>query len=72
MLDTAFQIPRPRSRPVHPAPDELHRFMRGALPGPEVRAVVRHLLTGCAECLQVTRRLWSLADRAPLDPENPE
>ncbi|HEV2855131.1 MAG TPA: hypothetical protein VHC97_20220 [Thermoanaerobaculia bacterium] len=46
--------------------------MRGALPGPEVRAVVRHLLTGCAECLQVTRRLWSLADRAPLDPENPE
>lgn len=34
-----------------------------ALPGPEVSAVVRHLLKGCPECAQVTRRLWCLGER---------
>ena len=51
----------------HPHPKQLERFLRGELSRPEVARVVRHLLTGCPACLQVTRRLWDLGDRAPLD-----
>ena len=40
----------------------MERFMGAALPRAEMRAVVRHLLTGCRECIQVTRRLWQLGD----------
>lgn len=48
----------------HPNRDQLERFMRaGGLPKPEVRAVVRHLLTGCPRCIAVTRRLWSFGER---------
>jgi hypothetical protein len=56
----------------HPATDELERFMRRELPGPVNAWVVRHLLTGCPSCLQATRRLWALADGAPLDAEGRE
>lgn len=54
-------------RQNHPHPEQLERFLRGELSRPEVAQVVRHLLTGCPSCLQVTRRLWDLGDRAPLD-----
>ena len=50
--------------PAHPPAEDLVRFMRGALRRPEVRGLVRHLLTGCPQCLEVTRRLWDLGERS--------
>lgn len=35
----------------------------GGLPGEEVRAIVRHLLTGCLQCIAITRRLWGLGEQ---------
>lgn len=55
------------ARQSHPAREQLERWMRGELPRSEAAGVVRHLLTGCPACFQVTRRLWSLGDRVPLD-----
>jgi hypothetical protein len=52
-------------RHSHPHPTQLERFMRGQLPELVVRYIVRHLLTGCPSCLEVTRRLWVLADGDP-------
>lgn len=49
----------------HPDVKLLERFMRNELQGQERRAVVRHLLTGCPECVAVTRRLWSFGE-SPL------
>jgi len=46
----------------HPRPDALLRFMRGESPRAEACAVVRHLLTRCPQCLQVTRQLWRFGD----------
>jgi hypothetical protein len=43
-------------------PDALAGLFRGELPRDEAREIVRHLLTGCPGCLQVTRRLWSLGE----------
>jgi len=37
--------------------------MRGELPREEARVVVRHLLTGCPQCLAVTRRAWARGDQ---------
>jgi hypothetical protein len=54
-------------RQNHPGREQLERWMRGELPRPEVAEVVRHLLAGCPACFQVTRRLWDLGNRAPLD-----
>jgi hypothetical protein len=48
----------------HPAAVDLERFMRGELGRAEVRELVRHMLTGCPQCLVVTRRLWSLGQRS--------
>jgi len=42
----------------HPNADNLARFMLGDLPREEARDVVRHLLSGCAECRQVTGAWW--------------
>lgn len=53
-----------RAGRTHPGEQELERFMRGELPRRELHAVVRHLLTGCPQCVQVTRRLWEFGDRA--------
>lgn len=39
--------------------------MRGELPRDEALAVVRHLLTGCPQCVVVTQRLWSFGKRRP-------
>jgi hypothetical protein len=49
----------------HPSRNDLERFVRGDLPREEESGIVRHLLTGCADCVQVTRRLWSLAEWPP-------
>src|SRR3954469_25371445 len=49
----------------HPDPQLLERFMRNEAGPPERRVVVLHLLTGCAQCVAVTRRLWSLGEVPP-------
>jgi hypothetical protein len=54
-------------RQSHPAREQLERWMRGELSRSEGAGIVRHLLAGCPACLQVTRRLWDLGDRVPLD-----
>jgi hypothetical protein len=46
----------------HPAPAELHRFLRGEASREEAKAIVRHLLAGCPECVVVTRPVWQLAE----------
>lgn len=50
--------------PSHPAAADLARFIHGELKRPEARAIVRHMLTGCPQCVAVTRRLWSLGQRS--------
>ena len=42
----------------HPELTRLRSFLRGELSRSEIRVVVRHLLTGCAQCRQVTGSLW--------------
>jgi hypothetical protein len=51
-------------RHVRPEPstEELEGLFRGELPRDQTREIVRHLLTGCPGCLQVTRRLWNLGE----------
>jgi hypothetical protein len=49
---------------VHPEPAELQRFMRGESALAESCAVVRHLMTGCPQCLQVTCSIWRLGEEA--------
>ena len=46
----------------HPQPSKLESFMRSELPSSEAAGIVRHLLTGCPNCTQVTRRLWRLGE----------
>ena len=48
----------------HPAPAQLCSFVRGELSREENRALVRHLLTGCPQCRQVTARFWTLVKRS--------
>jgi hypothetical protein len=52
--------------PAHPEAFQVERFLRGELTQPEVRAVVRHLLTRCPRCLEIAGRLWSLGDPVPF------
>jgi hypothetical protein len=52
-------------RDRHPEPAELERFMRGVLPRDRARAVVRHMLTNCRKCIEITHRWWRLGGRAP-------
>ena len=52
-------------RPIHPHTEQLERFMRGELLLPEGLPIVRHMLSGCAECLKVTRPLWELMEQKP-------
>jgi len=54
--------------PEHPDPDLVERFMRSELAGDDRRRIVRHLLTGCPRCVEITRRLWSLGDSPPASP----
>lgn len=37
--------------------------MRGELSPAEVLAVVRHMISGCTECLKVTRPIWELMEK---------
>ena len=55
-----IEIEPPAVSPWHPHPRQLERFMTGKLSKPEAAAIVRHLLKGCPQCVQVTRRLWNL------------
>ena len=48
---------------AHPDPADLELFMRGELGKTERRAIVRHLLTGCPECVLVTRNYWRRGDQ---------
>ena len=50
------------SQREHPRPDVLLSFLRGEASLAERRAVVRHLLAGCQECVAVTRPVWELAE----------
>jgi hypothetical protein len=68
-FDTAAGQPLPAPLPMrgsHPETDQVERFLRGELTQPEVRTVVRHLLTRCPQCIGVAGRLWSLGNPAPL------
>ena len=51
----------------HPDPRLLERFLRGEASALERRTIVRHMLTGCLQCLDVTRPLWRFGD-LPLIP----
>jgi hypothetical protein len=44
----------------------LQRFLGGEASRDEALDVVRHLLTGCTQCLQVTRPLWRPSEEPPL------
>ena len=55
----------------HPDLGLLERFMRNETEGEERRRVVRHLLAGCARCVVVTRRFWSLAEGTAGDTGGP-
>jgi hypothetical protein len=55
---------------LHPEPGQLEGFIRGGLPRPEARAIVRHLLRGCDECRVVVRQVWALGNRKSVDPGN--
>lgn len=54
---------------AHPPVKKLESLVRGELKRPEAQVVVRHLLSGCPRCAQITARLWDLerpgAGRAP-------
>jgi hypothetical protein len=47
----------------HPDQAKLERLLRGELPREEAPAVIRHLLTGCPQCLSVTRRAWACGEQ---------
>ena len=55
----------------HPSTERLERLMRGELKPGDRRQLVRHLLAGCAKCIEVTRRLWMLGDDAVAGAEAP-
>ena len=61
LLEDRDRIPAPRGG-SHPAPERLEHFMRGTLPWAGTLGIVRHLLTGCSECVAVTRSFWKLGD----------
>ena len=64
---TAARLPvgEGAGRQTHPDPEQLERYMHGEASREEARAIVRHLLTGCPDCVAVTRSLWGLAERRP-------
>jgi tetratricopeptide (TPR) repeat protein len=52
----------------HPTQQALEEFLLGQLPAAEMRNVLRHLLTGCALCQQVTAGLWEPEAESFEDP----
>ena len=55
----------PHPGPLHPREDLLLRFLRGETTPAENCQVVRHLLTGCPQCVGVTARVWSRSEAMP-------
>ncbi len=56
--------PEPQAfRRSHPPAEQLKRFMHGELSRAEGLPIVRHMLSGCSECLKVTRPLWELTEQ---------
>jgi hypothetical protein len=54
------------ARHAHPFPADLERFMRGEMEDAERQAVVRHLLTRCEKCCEITARLWNHGSRQAI------
>lgn len=48
----------------HPTEQSLRDFIEGSLDAQATRGVVRHLLAGCSDCRQVTRRHWPYRQEA--------
>jgi hypothetical protein len=48
----------------HPNRELLERFMLGKLPRPARARIVRHLLTNCTQCREITCQLWGPEDQA--------
>jgi tetratricopeptide (TPR) repeat protein len=62
---------------VHPPREQLERFLRAELPGPESRRVLRHLLSGCTSCREEAGGIFTFAgadeeDEALLAALSPE
>ncbi len=62
---------------VHPPREQLERFLRAELPGPESRRVLRHLLSGCTACKEGAGGIFTFAgadedDEALLAALSPE
>ncbi len=53
---------------AHPTERALKHFVLGDLGAGDTRDVVRHLLTGCEQCREVTSRLWPV-HRDRYDPQ---
>jgi hypothetical protein len=66
-LEIERLVERCRVRLRHPPAGQLERFLRGELGERARLAVVRHLLTGCPRCAEITRRLWSFGERVPRE-----
>ena len=45
--------------------------MSGGLDRCAARAVVRHLLAGCTQCVEVTRNVWRCGGRTPREAPPP-
>lgn len=62
------------AREGHPRQEDLARFMRGELSeeDPYRMFIVRHLLTRCAQCCAVTRRLWGPGSQKRSKPRRGE
>jgi tetratricopeptide (TPR) repeat protein len=56
----------------HPERAELDRFGHGELSRQESREIVRHLLSGCVSCREVTRRFLPAVDTVLQDGARPE
>lgn len=62
---------------IHPPREQLERFLRADLPGPESRRVLRHLLSGCTACREAAGGIFTFAsadeeDEALLAALSPE
>jgi hypothetical protein len=49
---------------VHPAREDLERFLRCELTREQARTIVRHLLSGCPQCQEVAAGAWTGAAQA--------
>jgi tetratricopeptide (TPR) repeat protein len=61
-----------RGHPEHPETGLLEGLMRNELSAAERRSVVRHLLTGCPRCVEVTRRYWSFGSPWASTADDPD